>query len=58
MADPGTHADVDSNVYFRLSAFITAIMGILLMAAIIGFVVDAIVSQFTLCGLISTAEFI
>ena len=42
MADPGTHADVDSNVYFRLSAFITAIMGILLMAAIIGFVVDAI----------------
>ena len=37
MADPGTHADVDSNVYFRTSAFITAIMGILLMAAIIGF---------------------
>ena len=42
MADPGTHADVDSNFYFRTSAFITAIMGILLMAAIIGFVVDAI----------------
>ena len=42
MADPGTHADVDSNIYFRTSAFVTAIMGILLMAAIIGFVVDAI----------------
>ena len=42
MADPGTHADVDTNSYYRFAAFTTTMLGILLMAAIIGFVVDAI----------------
>lgn len=44
IADPGTHADEDSN-FARASSFIIAWSGILFFAIILGFVVDAIRNQ-------------
>eukprot|EP00736_Rhodelphis_marinus_P003616 Rmarinus@m.15581 len=42
MADPGTHADVNSGTKARTIAFLIAVFGILYFAVVIGFVVDVI----------------